>query len=232
MMPSYRSFVSPVFTLLLLLAGSGYQSSALATPVFINEIHYDNSGADQAEGFEIAGPADTDLNGWQLVLYNGSNGAPYSLLPLTGMIPDLAAGFGVLSFPSSAIQNGAPDGVALVDHTDQVRQFLSYEGAFTATTGVAAGLTSLDIGVLESPDAAVATSLQLFGSGYAYEDFQWRSGINQSFGQINAGQTLTGEQQGGAAIPVPSTALLCLFLGCLLAPGIRNKENNARIGCR
>lgn len=228
---SSRFFVSPVIVLLL-LTGSGFVSSAVATPVFINELHYDNSGADQSEGFEIAGPADTDLNGWQLVLYNGGNGEPYSLLPLAGIIPDLSGGFGVLSFSISGIQNGAPDGVALVDHTDQVRQFLSYEGVFTAITGVAAGLTSLDIDVFESSSAAVATSLQLFGAGQFYEDFQWRSGIAQSFGQINAGQSLAGEQPGHATIPVPSTALLCLFMACLLVPGIRETGSGIGAGCR
>ncbi|CAN5695304.1 hypothetical protein BH18ACT3_BH18ACT3_00660 [soil metagenome] len=42
--------------------------------VFINEIHYDNSGADTGEAIEIAGPAGLDLAGWSLVLYNGTGG--------------------------------------------------------------------------------------------------------------------------------------------------------------
>src|SRR5574338_37713 len=48
-----------------------------ATSVFINEIHYDNTGTDAGEFIEIAGPAGTDLSGYQLVLYNGAGGAPY-----------------------------------------------------------------------------------------------------------------------------------------------------------
>ncbi len=47
------------------------------TSVFVNEIHYDNTGTDEGEAIEIAGPAGTDLNGWSLVLYNGANGAVY-----------------------------------------------------------------------------------------------------------------------------------------------------------
>src|SRR6186997_2972649 len=46
-----------------------------ATPVLpgvrISEFHYDNVGVDSAERVEISAPAGTNLNGWQLVLYNG-----------------------------------------------------------------------------------------------------------------------------------------------------------------
>ena len=43
--------------------------------VFVNELHYDNSGPDTDEAVEIAGPALTNLNGWSVVLYNGTGGA-------------------------------------------------------------------------------------------------------------------------------------------------------------
>lgn len=56
----------------------GLSLPALAAPVFINEIHYDNSGTDSGEPIEIAGPAGTDLTGWSVVLYNGNGSAPYS----------------------------------------------------------------------------------------------------------------------------------------------------------
>jgi hypothetical protein len=39
----------------------------------INEIHYDNVGTDAGEAVEIAGPAGTDLSGWKIVRYNGSD---------------------------------------------------------------------------------------------------------------------------------------------------------------
>ena len=51
---------------------------AQGTPtVFINEIHYDNSGTDVNEFIEIAGPAGTNLAEYSIVLYNGSGGAVY-----------------------------------------------------------------------------------------------------------------------------------------------------------
>ena len=51
--------------------------------VFINEIHYDNAGADVGEAIEVVGSAGEDLAGYQLVLYNGSNSQTYftSTLP-------------------------------------------------------------------------------------------------------------------------------------------------------
>ena len=52
-------------------------------------------------------------------------------------------------FGVDAMQNGAPDGLALIGPAGAVLQFLSYEGSFLATAGAAAGLTSLDLGVFE-----------------------------------------------------------------------------------
>ncbi|MGI9240203.1 MAG: endonuclease, partial [Verrucomicrobiales bacterium] len=58
--------------LTLLLAGfllGSMQLYVQAQAVFINELHYDNSGADTNEGLEIAGPAGTDLSAYRLVFY-------------------------------------------------------------------------------------------------------------------------------------------------------------------
>jgi hypothetical protein len=85
--------------------------------VFINEFHYDNSGTDVGEFIELAGLAGTNLNGWSLVLYNGSNGAAYNTIDLSGnTITNESNGFGfvTVSFPSNGLQNGSPDGIALV----------------------------------------------------------------------------------------------------------------------
>lgn len=40
----------------------------------------------------------------------------------------MSSGFGAMPFYRDAIQNGSPDGLALVDATSAVVQFLSYEG--------------------------------------------------------------------------------------------------------
>ena len=85
---------------------------------FINEFHYDNASTDTGEFIEIAGIAGLDLTGWQVVLYNGNGGAPYDTINLSGTLTDAGAGFGfeTLTFPSNGIQNGSPDGIALVDN--------------------------------------------------------------------------------------------------------------------
>src|SRR5690606_21536106 len=53
-------------------------SSAHMPAVRISEIHYDDDGTDEGEAIEISAPAGTDLTGWTVVLYNGSNGAVYN----------------------------------------------------------------------------------------------------------------------------------------------------------
>lgn len=176
----------------------------MATNVFINEFHYDNAGTDTGEAIEIAGLAGTDLTGWALVLYNGNDGSAYNTQNLSGIIPDQQDGFGTISFsyPSNGIQNGSPDGIALIDNSNNVVQFLSYEGSFTAVGGAANGITSTDISVAETGTTPVGFSLQLTGTGNIYEDFTWSNPADDSFGGVNAGQTF-GEGGGGEEPPVP-----------------------------
>ena len=170
-----------------------------AGDVFINEIHYDDAGADIGERIEVAGPAGTSLAGWSLVLYNGNGGASYATIVLSGIIPNQDDGYGTLSFPGpgGGIQNGAPDGVALVDAGGNVVQFLSYEGSFTATNGPASGITSTDIGVAEEPAVADGFSLQLAGSGAVYGDFHWVAARDDNFGSVNTGQDFIGADATG-----------------------------------
>lgn len=177
-----------------------------STPVFFNEIHYDNTGADVDEAIEIAGPAGTDLTGWSIILYNGSGGSVYRTFNLNGSIPELQNGFGVLPFAIAGIQNGSPDGLALWNGTGLV-QFLSYEGSFTAVGGVADGLTSVDIGVAQSGNTPVGDSLQLTGTGNEYEDFVWTSAGPQSMDLINTAQNFQAIQ-GSNPVPEPTTMLL------------------------
>ncbi|MEO0933925.1 MAG: Ig-like domain-containing protein, partial [Cyanobacteria bacterium J06641_2] len=160
--------------------------------VFINEFHYDNSGADSNEFIEIAGPAGTDLTGWSIVLYNGNGGASYNTINLSETISDQSNGFGTVAVDISGIQNGSPDGIALVDSNNTVVQFLSYEGSFTATNGPANGMTSTDIGVSQQPSPSVDSSLQLQGEGSEDSDFSWVAvdGSNTK-GDINASQTFS-----------------------------------------
>ncbi len=164
-------------------------AGAVGPTVFINEIHYDNTGADAGEAVEIAGPAGTDLSGWTVALYNGSTGALYNTIALVGTIPNQQAGFGTLSFAQAGIQNGSPDGLALVDAGSTVIEFLSYEGAFVAVGGPANGLASTDIGVSEPSSTPIGNSLQLTGTGTMGGDFSWAASQPNTFGGVNTGQT-------------------------------------------
>jgi DNA/RNA endonuclease G (NUC1) len=153
--------------------------------VKISEIHYDNVGTDAGEAIEIEGPAGFSLANWSVVLYNGNGGASYNARLLTGVIPATCddRGVVVLTYPANGIQNGSPDGVALVNELGQVVEFLSYEGTFTATGGPALNMTSTDIGVSEDPDNSVAigNSLQRDASG------TWTGPTASTFGACNGG---------------------------------------------
>ncbi len=190
---SKKQFLILSATMMALMILLGWRQISLAeTSVFVNELHYDNASTDVGEAIEIAGPAGTDLSGWSVAFYNGNGGALYDTLNLSGVIPDQENGFGTLYFPHAGIQNGSPDGFALVDASSTVIQFLSYEGTFTATDGPANGMTSTDIGVSESSSTPAGQSLQLTGTGTSYENFVWNPPASDSFGFVNSGQTFSG----------------------------------------
>ena len=102
------------------------------THLVVNEIDYDQVGADTAGFIEIAntGSSAVSLDGIAVVLVNGGDGAEYGRKPLTGM---LAAGARLVVDVDA--QNGAPDGVALIDTGNgTLLDALSYEGAITTAT--------------------------------------------------------------------------------------------------
>lgn len=173
-----------------------------SSTVFINEILYDITGTDAGEFIEVAGPAGTDLTGWSIVLYNGSNGASYDTDSLPTPIPSQQGSYGTVSVTyDGSLQNGAPDGVALVNNGTVV-QFLCYEGTFAATNGPASGQTCTDIGVSQSGTNPAGTSLQLQGTGTTYGDFRWNAAsIANTKDAPNTGQTFTG----GPAVDNPPT---------------------------
>jgi len=190
---------------------SGQSASASATPSggggtgsgppWINEFHYDNASTDTGEFVEVAGPAGLDLSGWTLVGYNGNGGGTYASVPLAGVLPDQGGCVGALAFAFAGLQNGSPDGIALVDDTGAVVEFLSYEGPLTATSGPAVGLTSVDVGVIEGGSTPAGSSLQRGGTGAQASDFVWQSEQAETPGAVNAGQTFAGGCGGGGPTP-------------------------------
>lgn len=176
------------------LIGAMWASQAFATSIFINEIHYDNSGSDTGEFVELVAPSGTDLTGYQVVFYNGNGGATYNTETLSGVVADMGNGYGTYSISVSGIQNGGPDGIALVDDGGTVIQFLSYEGDFSAIDGPASGMPSTDIGVFESSSTPVGASLQLTGSGAVYADFVWQAFDSNTMDAVNTDQSFSGNE--------------------------------------
>jgi endonuclease/exonuclease/phosphatase family metal-dependent hydrolase len=164
---------------------------AWAQDLWINEFHYDNSGADTGEFVEVvvADSVTTAPASIEIVLYNGSNGTSYGTHTLDTFTATAVSGFTIYDKAISGIQNGGPDGIALIDDGSVV-QFLSYEGDFTAADGPANGSTSTDIGVSEPGSTPAGQSLQLGGTGSSYPDFSWQAPASETPGAVNNGQTL------------------------------------------
>ncbi len=183
----------------------------------INEINYDNDGTDNAEYVEIFHPGGGDFTGYDLVLYNGSTRTEYRRVNL-GVIPSdgfLVIGYSstpnvdiVWSVAADAIQNGAPDGMAIVQHGIRVVEFISYEGTFIAANNEANGMQSIDIGVvdIDPDDRTGEVVLQRFPDGTG-PWFQTTDGID-------AGVYADGTP-GYANVPEPATMVL-LGLGALM----------------
>jgi len=112
----------------------------------INELDYDQPGLDTGEFVEIVnvGSERIRLRRVALVFVNGSTSAEYRRVRLAGRLGPLrrlvvatpsvpvdeAARELPLPLPRDNVQNGAPDGVALVNtRTDEVLDAVSYEGS-------------------------------------------------------------------------------------------------------
>ncbi len=170
--------------------------SLKAQNIWFNELHYDNNGGDVGEFVEVVleNPGSYTLSDFTITLYNGSIGQTYNSETLDNFAIGIISGnFTIYTWYPSSIQNGSPDGM-VIDYQGSVisGQFLSYEGTFTATNGVANGMTSVDIGVSESGGTQVGESLQLSGNGTQYPDFIWEWPAAETPGQLNNNQSFSG----------------------------------------
>lgn len=154
---------------------SGGSTSSLV----INEVDYDNVGTDSSEYLEIYNPStgSASLAGLAVVLVNGATNTDYATIDLSSL-GTLGAGKYLviagasLTVPTSAlkldpvwttdeIQNGGPDGIALVDSVKQtVLDAVSYEGSITAAmvSGFSTPITLVE-GQAIDPSLADSTTL-------------------------------------------------------------------------
>lgn len=137
--------------LLILLSTISYSQ------VWINELSYDMTGGDTDDFIEIVAPVGTNMNQYGILLANGSGDISYAYVQLIGTISNANSnnGFGffllttaqsssitvplgitfqnVTSNGFTAIQNGDPDGVLLLNHSTGA----TIHGIWYKETGVA-----------------------------------------------------------------------------------------------
>jgi large repetitive protein len=150
--------------------------------LMINEIDYDNVGTDTAEFIELynGGSSAVPLAGFQLAFVNGANSETYTTVDLspagtimpgqylvvgaTSVVSTVPAGVLVIDAGavSNYIQNGSPDGMALVNTNNMTLvDALSYEGAITMATGTGLpGAVSLVEGTLLPATVADSNTVQ------------------------------------------------------------------------
>jgi cysteine-rich repeat protein len=146
--------------------------AATAQSVLVNEVHYDNDGADVGEFVEIIGGAGADVSGWSIVPINGNGGAEYS--PYTFPASTFLDSNGLISVAIVGLQNGSPDGIVICDNTGAFVSGVSYEGSFAVTASAtcpgAVGQNLPDIGT-ESSTSPVGNSISSCPDGSAPATF-------------------------------------------------------------
>ena len=140
-------------------AGTGSSWGALnagqsaGASLVINEVDYDQIGTDSAEFIEIYNPTPlaVDLTNITVMLVDGATNTVYATIDLASIGTLGSEGYVVIAGPNvvtnagatkldpgwtaAALQNGAPDGIALVDKAGPVLlDAFSYEGSITAAT--------------------------------------------------------------------------------------------------
>jgi hypothetical protein len=176
-----------------------FAPAAFASVVVINEVDYDQNSTDTGEWIELVGEAGTSLDGWSLVLLNGSGGgaAVYGTYDLSGhSIPTdftsawggdggffvigvfdadtVAGGWGSPDYTpagwtSNEIQNGAPDLIQLYDASGALMDEWQYEGA--TNTALSNTALSQEFDEFDSGgDAGPANLASIGRRGYSFDE--------------------------------------------------------------
>jgi len=156
-------------------------------------------------------------SGYSIVRYDRTEGKTYTSpnLKTVSFRSNPLREYAVYSYNTNGLQNGSPDGVALLDNLGLLIQFLSDEGTFIAVGGPAHGLMSKDIHVRESNSTSAAYSLQLHGSGAKYTYFYWAHPNQATLGAANTGQKFFPNSNSGKSEPGLTLFFLLLSLPCI-----------------
>lgn len=177
----------------------------------INEVDYDNISTDNAEYIEVVNTSmqSVSLVGLELALVNGGTSTAYSTIDLSGAGTLAAGQFLVVAnagvsvnaqakkldplWTQDEIQNGSPDGIALIDDvTHTLIDALSYEGAITAATlpGFSATVslvegTALDPAIADSNTVSGALCRMPSGQDTDNANADWRFCTIRTVGSAN-----------------------------------------------
>jgi hypothetical protein len=155
---------------------------------WINEIHYDNAGADVGEFVEVVVECPEEVCLWDLTLYmyNGADGKPYCLDCISEFTPGERVGpYQFYTWFRAGIQNDM-EGMILV-YFDSLVHIMAYEGSFYGTRDPATGLLFPDVGVCETGSSPLTASIYLTG----FPGDPWAYGEASTPGSPNPGQDIS-----------------------------------------
>ena len=202
---------------LLLLFYFFLSASAFTQGVFINEINY--TGTDAQQGVEIAGAGGTDLSGYDLYLYDNA-GNTYHIENLNGTIP--GATYDAIWFPIAEFSDGGNNGsggLYLEDPSDSKVQFIGYGTLVAAINGPANGQIPDAVGVVQ---VLATNNPQLIGTGLTYTDFAWSVVSASTTNAVNTNQSFM-------VLPVELTSFTATYNDkeILLSWETASEENNS-----
>jgi hypothetical protein len=131
---------------------------------------------------EIAGLPELTLQDGKIIPYNG-NGASYTPIGTYLVLSQSIKRLWYIISSYSRTSNGSPDGLALVDASNKVIQFLSYEGVFKATTSY------WDDNRYWYSTSTETVGTHFNGRGTKYSDFTWTAAVS-TFGTLTKDKNL------------------------------------------
>lgn len=146
---------------------AGPDAYTVEGPLVLNELLYDPPSADTGCFVELAGPAGTDLTGYQLVGVNGANGSDYATVDLSGTVR--SDGFFVVAQDGNVASTQ-------VDQTDPAVDFqngpdavqLRFHGAVVDAVGYGTGAATFAGEGTPAPDPASSDPQSKVSIGRSY----------------------------------------------------------------